>query len=119
MNKTRIRTCIRSINLFLSLDENLISSKLDTPRLFPKQQILIEPEMPPIPDSDSEFETFSTELETATPEADYVVQRVKTELKPLEDLPKAEIAEFVSTESHVEKLTELDEAAKNIQMPKK
>ena len=83
---------------------------MHTPRVFPKQQVLVEPEMPPIPESD--LETYSTELETATPTFPEIAKDVKNELKRLDDLPKAKIADAVS-------LNKLAEDTKNMQMPKK
>ena len=122
MNKTRIQNCIRSINkLFLSLDENSISSEFHYRRVYPKgpkPEILIEPEMPPIPDSST---VAWPELETATlaprPPRSHL-QAVQNDLKQIEDFPTANLADFVVPKTEIS-LTELDEAAKNMQMPEK
>jgi len=127
MNKTRIQNCIRSINkLFLSLDENSISSEFHYRRVYPKgpkPEILIEPEMPPIPDSST---LAWSELETATlaprplaprPPRSHL-QAVQNDLKQIEDFPTANLADFVVPKTEIS-LTELDEAAKNMQMPEK
>ena len=120
MNKTRIQNFIRSINkLFLSLDENSISWEMHYRRVFPKgpkPEILIGSEMPPIPDSST---VFLPELETATLAPRPYLQAVQNELKQLEPLLTAKLADIVVPPKTEVSLTELDEAAKNMQMPEK
>lgn len=81
----------------------------------PKQEILYEPEMPPIP----VLPTVSNELETATLSDLPYLEAVQMELKPLEDLPTAKLAGIVIPPKTEVSLTELDEAANNMQMPEK
>ena len=110
MNKTRIQNYIRSINkLFLSLDENSISWEMNYRRIFPKGPKL------EIPDSST---VFLPELETATLAPLPYLQAVQNDLKELEDLPTAKLADFEMPQPKIS-LPELDEAAKNLQMPEK
>ena len=81
----------------------------------PKPEILIEPEMPPIPDSST---ITLPELETATLATRPYLQAVKNELKLLDEFPTAKFADIVPPQTETS-LTELDEAAKNMQMPEK
>jgi len=102
-------------------NENSISSEFHYRRVYPKgpkPEILIEPEMPPIPDSST---LPWPELETATlaprPPRSHL-QAVQNDLKQIEDFPTANLADFVVPKTEIS-LTELDEAAKNMQMPEK
>ena len=74
--------------------------------------------MPPIPDSST---VAWPELETATlaprPPRSHL-QAVQNDLKELEDLPTAKLADFEVPQPKIS-LPELDEAAKNLQMPEK
>ena len=113
MNKARIQNFIRSINkLFLSLDENSISWEMNYRRIFPKGPKL------EIPDSSTVFlpELETEPLPTLAPLP--YLQAVQNDLKQLEDLPTAKLADFEVPQPKIS-LPELDEAAKNLQMPEK
>ena len=74
--------------------------------------------MPPILDSST---VAWSKLETATlahrPPRSHL-QSVQNDLKQIEDFPTANLADFAVPKTEIS-LTELDEAAKNMQMPEK